>query len=74
MLDWNADPALDALRSGDKIAADFLFEAEQEAVHALSLDSQNPLALAFYAEILVDEQKWNQADQYIQPALELGPQ
>jgi len=43
-------------------------------VHAISLDSQNPLALAYYAEILVDEQKWNQADLYIGPALELGPQ
>ncbi len=61
VLDWNADPALDPLRTGDKKAADFIFEAEQDAVHALSLNSQNPLALAFYAEILIDEQKWDQA-------------
>jgi tetratricopeptide (TPR) repeat protein len=74
VLDWNADPALDPLRAGDKKAADFIFDAEQDAVHALSLNSQNPLALAFYAEILVDEQKWNQAELYIEPALELGPQ
>jgi tetratricopeptide (TPR) repeat protein len=74
VLDWNADPALDPLRSGDKKAADFIFDAEQDAVHALSLDSQNPLALAYYAEILVDDQKWDQADLYIKPALELGPQ
>jgi len=72
--DWNADPALDPLRTGDKKATDFLFDAEQDAVHAISLDSQNPLALAYYAEILVDEQKWNQADLYIEPALELGSQ
>ncbi len=31
VLDWNADPALDSLRSGDKIAADYLFEADQVA-------------------------------------------
>ncbi len=74
VLDWNADPALDPLRTGDKKAADFIFDAEQDAVHALSLNSQNPLALAFYAEILVDEQKWDQAELYIKPALELGPQ
>jgi tetratricopeptide (TPR) repeat protein len=74
VLDWNADPALDPLRAGDKKAADFIFDAEQDAVHALSLNSQNPLALAFYAEILVDELKWNQAELYIKPALELGPQ
>jgi tetratricopeptide (TPR) repeat protein len=72
--DWNADPALDPLRTGDKKAADFIFAADQDAVHAISLDSQNPLALAYYAEILVDEQKWNQADLYIKPALELGSQ
>ena len=74
VLDWNADPALDPLRTGDKRAADFIFEAEQDAVHALSLNSQNPLALAYYAEILVDGLKWNQAELYIKPALELGPQ
>jgi tetratricopeptide (TPR) repeat protein len=73
VLDWNADPALDPLRTEDKKAADFIFDAEQDAVHALSLNSQNPLALAFYAEILVDELKWNQAELYIKPALELGP-
>jgi tetratricopeptide (TPR) repeat protein len=74
VLDWNADAALDPLRTGDKKAADFIFDAEQDAVHALSLNSENPLALAYYAEILVDEQKWNQAELYIKPALELGPQ
>ena len=42
VLDWNADPALDPLRTGDKKAADFIFEAQQDAVQALSLNSQNP--------------------------------
>ncbi len=40
----------------------------------MRLDSKNPLALAFYAEILVDQQRWDQAAQYIQPAVELGQQ
>jgi tetratricopeptide (TPR) repeat protein len=47
--------------------------AEQEALRALSLDGNNALALAFYAEILIDQQKWNQAEQYIQQALQRGP-
>jgi tetratricopeptide (TPR) repeat protein len=74
VLDWNADPNLDALRTGGETAAKLLIEADQEALHAISLNSQNPLALAFYAEILIDEQKWSQAEQYIQSALQLGPQ
>jgi tetratricopeptide (TPR) repeat protein len=74
VLDWNADPNLDSLRTGGSIAAKLIIEADQEALRAISLNSQNPLALAFYAEILIDEQKWSQAEQYIQSALQLGPQ
>jgi tetratricopeptide (TPR) repeat protein len=74
VLDWNADVNLDALRTDGTTAAKLLIEADQEALRAISSNSKNPLALAFYAEILIDEQKWSQAEQYIQPALELGPQ
>jgi len=74
VLDWNADPNLDSLRTGDKLAAKLIIEADQEALRAISLNSQNPLALAFYAEVLIDGQKWTQAEQYIQSALQLGPQ
>lgn len=74
VLDWNADPNLDALRSDGKTAARMMIEADQEALHAISLNSQNPLAQAFYAEILIDQQKWTQAEQYVQTALQLGPQ
>lgn len=66
VLDWNANTIL----FGKEQAAAYLLEAEQEAVRALQLDNQNTLALVFYAEILVDEQKWNQAEQYILQALE----
>jgi Tfp pilus assembly protein PilF len=62
------------LRTDGKTAAKIIIEADQEALRAISSNSQNPLALAFYAEILVDELKWTQAEQYILSALELGPQ
>ncbi len=67
VLDWNANTIL----FSEDQAADYLLEAEQEAVRAIQLDNQNALALAFYAEILVDEQKWNQAEQYVLQALEI---
>ncbi len=66
VLDWNANPTL----VDEKQVVAYLTEAEQEAVRALQLDNQNTLALAFYAEILVDQQKWTQAEQYILQALE----
>lgn len=65
VLDWNATPVL----AGDQ--SQLLYnEAEQEALQALQLDKNNTLALAYYAEILVDQQKWTQAEQNIQLALE----
>jgi tetratricopeptide (TPR) repeat protein len=74
VLDWNADPALDPLRGSGQKASDLIFKAEQDALHALQLDNKNSLALAFYAEILIDQQKWTQAEQYILQAVDLGPQ
>ena len=66
VLDWNADQNLFDKKQAD----DYLFEADKEARAALQLDNTNTLALAFYAEILVDEQKWSQAEQTIQQALD----
>jgi tetratricopeptide (TPR) repeat protein len=73
VLDWNADSDLDVLRTDGQTAAKLIIVADQEALRAISADSKNSLASAFYAEILIDEQKWTQAEQYIQTALELGP-
>lgn len=73
VLDWNADPALDSLRSGKPYAADYLFQAERVALNALAIDHNNALALAYYSEILVDQQKLDQASQYIPLAVQLGP-
>ena len=68
VLDWLANPGL----VGDEWQA-LLTEAEQEAVTALQLDNQNTLALAYYAEILVDQQKWVQADKNIHEAVQRDP-
>jgi tetratricopeptide (TPR) repeat protein len=66
-LDWNANTSIyaDDPRQVDK----FLAEAEQEALTALLKDNTNTLALAYYAEILLDQQKWNEAEQNINQAL-----
>jgi len=67
-LDWNANSSIykDDLRQVDK----FLAEAEQEALIALQKDNTNTLALAYYAEVLLDQQKWDLAEQFINQALE----
>ncbi len=67
-LDWNADSSIysDDLQ---QVQA-FLTDAEKEALRALQLDNSNTLALAYYAEVLLDQQKWNQAEQYIGQALQ----
>ncbi len=67
-LDWNANSVI--YKDDPQQVQKFLIEAEQEAVRALQLDSTNTLALAFYAEVLLDQQKWNQAEQYIDQALQ----
>jgi len=50
-----------------------LTEAEQEAIYAIQLDNQNMLALAYYSEILVDQQKWIQAEQNMREAVSRSP-
>ena len=68
-LDWLAsNPLVDGER-----AKELLNEAELEATRALQFDSENPLALAFYAEILADQQKWLQAEKFATQAVNLGP-
>jgi tetratricopeptide (TPR) repeat protein len=66
-LDWNANGSFHTAEE----VQDFLIEAENEALIAQQLDSENPLALAYFAEILVDQAKWNQAEIIINQALEL---
>ncbi len=66
VLDWNANTNF---YTNDQVQAD-LIAAEQEALRAQQLDNTNTLALAYYAEILVDEQKWNQAELIMQQVFE----
>ena len=69
VLDWYAaSPLIDETERQSA-----LNQAEAAAVRALQLDSQNGLALAFFAEILVDQQKWSQAQDTIQQAALLKP-
>jgi tetratricopeptide (TPR) repeat protein len=69
VLDWNANPTL----MDDRQVQDYLTKAYLEVTKALQLDPNNALALAFNAEILVDQQRWTQADQSIRQALERDP-
>jgi len=70
VLDWNATaPA----QTDEKLAADYLSEAEREALQAQRLDNTNAQAMAFYAEILIDQQKWTQAESIIQQAVNRDP-
>lgn len=68
-LDWLAG---NSLTQADN--ATMLNEAEQEAIYAIQMDNQNMLALAYYAEILVDQQKWIQAEQNIREAVVRAPE
>ena len=67
VLDWNANTNI-----FPDSADDSLLEAEQEATRARQIDPQNVLALAYNAEILIDQQKLAQAEQLISQALALG--
>ncbi len=68
VLDWYAFNPLVPER--DREAA--LAEANSEAVRAYQLDKDNALALSYYAEILADQQKWAQALQYAEQAMQLS--
>jgi tetratricopeptide (TPR) repeat protein len=67
-LDWKASYIQD-----DRERQSLLQKSEQEAVRAIQLDNTNVLAQAFYAEVLVDQQKWTQAQQVIEQAVTADP-
>ncbi len=69
VLDWNASSNL---ISADEHEA-YLAQAETAANRAYLLDPENAMALAYYAEVLLDQQKWDQAKQYATQAVELAP-
>jgi len=67
-LNWKASYTAD-----DREKQSLLQDSEQQAVRAIQLDNSNVLAQAFYAEVLVDQQKWTQAQQVIEQALAADP-
>lgn len=69
VLDWNASSNL----IGEDEREAYLAEAESAANRAYLLDPQNALALAYYAEVLLDQQKWDQARNYAEQAVQRAP-
>jgi tetratricopeptide (TPR) repeat protein len=69
VLDWYASNSL----VDPETRADLLIQAGQEASRAFQFDPENALALAYYAEILADDQKWTQAESYAAQAVALDP-
>ena len=70
VLDWYASSPL----VSEERRQELLLEAEGEAVRAYGLDPENGLALAFYAEVLLDQQKWSQAEQNAAKAVAIAPE
>jgi tetratricopeptide (TPR) repeat protein len=69
VMEWSSSPFL----VDEETSVDLLNRAEAEALMALQIDNTNTLALAYYAEVLVGQKKWNQAYQYITQAVERDP-
>jgi len=67
-LDWSASVTAD-----EDQREEWLVEAEQAAGYAYNINPDNYLALAFYAEVLLDQQKWSQAEQHARTAVALAP-
>lgn len=70
VLDWNANPNL--VTADER--TDLLFQAENAAVLARELDNTNALALAYYAEVLLDGGKLVLAEESILSALAANDQ
>jgi tetratricopeptide (TPR) repeat protein len=68
VLDWSASHEVD-----EETRQNLLSEAFQASSRALQLESDNPLALAFRAEVLVDQENWNTALDAGARAVQLGP-
>lgn len=67
VLSWYSNPTL----SGE-LSDDYRNQAEAEALAAIQLDSNNSLAKAYYSEILIDQYKLVQAQDYIAQARSTG--
>jgi len=70
VLDWSATSAA----ASEEERQDWLNEAEQAANLAITLDPNNSLALAFYAEVLLDQNQKAQAEENARLAVNQGPE
>ncbi|MEK6255898.1 MAG: hypothetical protein N2C13_01100, partial [Chloroflexota bacterium] len=68
VLDWNAD-AVEFNEQRDRLLSD----AEEAAIRATQLDNNNPLAVAYRAEVLSDQQRWIEARDLAERAVLLDP-
>lgn len=68
VLDWSAGAAGNAAERQSLLA-----EASTAATLAVQLDNRNVLALAYQAEVYVDQQQYTQATQYANLAMSLDP-
>ena len=72
VLDWYSS---NLAVIGDAEAADLMLaDAAQAAVRAVQLDNSNALALAFQAEVYLDQFRFTDAIQLIEIAIERGPE
>lgn len=69
VLDWSATSSA----ASEEERQDWLNEAEQAANLAITLDPNNSLALAFYAEVLLDQNQKAQAEESARLAVNQGP-
>jgi tetratricopeptide (TPR) repeat protein len=70
VLDWSSTSGA----ASQEEKQDWLNEAEQAANLAITLDPNNSLALAFYAEVLLDQNQKAQAEEHARRAVEQGPE
>ncbi len=67
VLDWNAS------YQQQKEKQRSLTDAMDESTRALQLDPNDAMALAYYAEVQLDQQKWSEAKRYAEKAIEQDP-
>ncbi len=70
VLDWSST----SVAASAKEKQDWLNEAEQAANLAITLDPNNSLALAFYAEVLLDQNQKSQAEEHARLAVQQAPE
>jgi tetratricopeptide (TPR) repeat protein len=69
VMDWSAT----TVSASEEQRQDWLNEAEQAANLAINLDPNNSLALAYYAEVLLDQNRIALAQENARLAVEQGP-